>query len=83
MIQFLKSQGTRMRPGAVDAPTKMDDKIAQWYSWRHLSGDLIVENNIHLIDVMNWFVGERPHKGARGQAAKPCPGWATCATTAR
>jgi predicted dehydrogenase len=69
MIQFLKSQGTRKRPGAVDAPTKMDDKIAQWYSWRHLSGDLIVENNIHLIDVMNWFVGERPTKalGTGGQ----------------
>jgi len=68
-INFLKSQGTRNFPGAVDAPTKIEDKIAQWYSWRHLSGDLIVENNIHLIDVMNWFLGEHPSKaiGSGGQ----------------
>ena len=69
IIQFLKSQGTRQFPGALNAPTKMDDKIAQWYSWRHLSGDLIVENNIHLIDVMNWFIGEHPTRalGTGGQ----------------
>lgn len=68
-INFLKSQGTRNFPGAVEAPAKMDDKIAQWYSWRHLSGDLIVENNIHLIDVMNWFLGEHPSAaiGSGGQ----------------
>ena len=68
-IQFLKSSGVRKFPGHVEAPTKMEDKIAQWYSWRHLSGDLIVENNIHLIDVMNWFLGEHPVKtlGTGGQ----------------
>ncbi len=69
LLQFLKSRGSRKRPSDVEPPTKLADKIAQWYSWRHLSGDLIVENNIHLIDVMNWFLGGHPVKaiGTGGQ----------------
>ena len=58
-IQFVKSGGGVPKPAAAP-PTAMDDKIRNWYSWRALCGDLIVENNIHLIDVMNWFVGSRP-----------------------
>jgi predicted dehydrogenase len=35
-------------------------KITGWGSWKDLSGDLIVENNVHSIDVLNWFLGGRP-----------------------
>jgi predicted dehydrogenase len=31
-----------------------------WHAWKDLSGDLIVENNIHSIDVLNWFLGGHP-----------------------
>ncbi len=72
LLRFLKGTGGRKRPGALEPPTKMADKLAQWYSWRHLSGDLIVENNIHLIDVMNWFLGEHPSK-AIGTGGKTIP----------
>ena len=37
LLQFLKGTGGRKRPGALEPPTKMADKLAQWYSWRHLS----------------------------------------------
>ena len=47
----------RTRPAPPETET---DQIKQWVEWRHLSGDLIVENNVHLIDVLNWFLGGRP-----------------------
>lgn len=42
------------------APGAMSEKVAAWYKWRELSGDLIVENNVHSVDVLNWFLGGRP-----------------------
>lgn len=56
---FLKSGGS---PRAVDMPrpTSDIDKIRRWHNWKDLSGDLIVENNVHVIDVVNWFLGGRP-----------------------
>jgi predicted dehydrogenase len=60
-VQFIKSEGNRPRPLA-GRPTSEIDKIKNWGAWQDLSGDLIVENNIHLIDVMNWFMGGRPLK---------------------
>jgi predicted dehydrogenase len=38
------------------------DKVRQWHSWRDLFGDYIVENNVHGIDVLNWFLGGHPTK---------------------
>jgi len=57
-------------PSAVAAPrprTEME-KIVSWHAWKDLSGDLIVENNVHSIDVLNWFLGGHPHSavGAGG-----------------
>ena len=56
--RFIKSEGGGRRP--VAPPKTFDEKVKSWGLWRELSGDLIVENNCHLIDVMNWFVGARP-----------------------
>jgi len=63
-LHFVKSGGGRQRVANETMPTDLESQLKQWYSWRKLSGDLIVENNIHLIDVMNWFAGghaERAH----------------------
>jgi predicted dehydrogenase len=56
---FLKSGGS---PRAVDMPRPSSDieKIRRWHNWKELSGDLIVENNVHVIDVVNWFLGGHP-----------------------
>ncbi|MDA1234201.1 MAG: Gfo/Idh/MocA family oxidoreductase, partial [Acidobacteria bacterium] len=58
-LHFIKSSGWIERP-AVREPQTIDEKIRGWHPWRDLAGDLIVENNVHLIDVMNWFVGGHP-----------------------
>ena len=36
--------------------------MANWFGDRVLSGDIIVEQNIHVIDIANWFLGGAPVK---------------------
>jgi myo-inositol 2-dehydrogenase/D-chiro-inositol 1-dehydrogenase len=38
----------------------MEYMIRDWVNWIWLSGDHIVEQHIHNIDVSNWFVGTHP-----------------------
>lgn len=40
----------------------MEYMIRDWVNWNWLSGDHIVEQHIHNIDVINWFTGEHPTK---------------------
>jgi len=40
--------------------TEMEYMIRDWYNWRWLSGDHIVEQHVHNIDIMNWFTGSHP-----------------------
>ncbi len=70
-LHFIKSSSWNQRP-QVPEPSTIDEKIRGWHVWNDLSGDLIVENNVHLIDVMNWFVGGRPISavGAGGRTAR-------------
>ncbi len=40
--------------------TEMEYMIRDWVNWTWLSGDHIVEQHVHNIDVSNWFVGNAP-----------------------
>lgn len=74
-VQFLKGESERRTQRAPEPmPTGEMEKIRNWGHWRELAGDLIVENNIHLIDVMNWFVGSRPIK-AFGTGGRTIPAY--------
>jgi len=42
--------------------SEMEYMIRDWYNWRWLSGDHIVEQHVHNLDVMNWFTGSHPVK---------------------
>jgi myo-inositol 2-dehydrogenase / D-chiro-inositol 1-dehydrogenase len=42
--------------------TEMEYMLRNWANFNWLSGDHIVEQFIHEIDVMNWFVGQMPVK---------------------
>ncbi len=42
--------------------TDMEYMIRDWVNWIWLSGDHIVEQHIHNIDVSNWFIGNPPLK---------------------
>src|ERR1019366_4900745 len=48
----------KTRPGA-----KSDEyRLRNWLWDRALSGDILVEQNIHIIDLCNWMLGARPLK---------------------
>lgn len=53
-------------PPAVehDYPTASADeqKIRNWLWYRNLSGDILVEQNIHVIDICNWALQSHPVK---------------------
>ena len=42
--------------------SEMEYMIRNWVNWTWLSGDHIVEQHVHNIDVMNWFTGSHPVK---------------------
>jgi predicted dehydrogenase len=42
--------------------SEMEWMIRDWVNWTWLSGDHIVEQHLHNIDVMNWFTGSHPVK---------------------
>ncbi|UCG27065.1 MAG: Gfo/Idh/MocA family oxidoreductase [Bacteroidales bacterium] len=42
--------------------TDMEYMIRNWVNWTWLSGDHIVEQHVHNIDVINWFAGKHPVK---------------------
>jgi predicted dehydrogenase len=42
--------------------SEMEYMIRDWVNWCWLSGDHIVEQHVHNIDVMNWFTGSHPIK---------------------
>ena len=42
--------------------TEMEWMIRDWVNWTWLSGDHIVEQHVHNLDVANWFIGAHPTK---------------------
>jgi myo-inositol 2-dehydrogenase / D-chiro-inositol 1-dehydrogenase len=42
--------------------TEMEWMIRDWVNWTWLSGDHIVEQHVHNLDVMSWFTGTHPVK---------------------
>jgi myo-inositol 2-dehydrogenase/D-chiro-inositol 1-dehydrogenase len=58
--RFIKSGAAWKESDKLPAPKTDMEKIVGWHGWKDLSGDLIVENNVHSIDVLNWFLGGRP-----------------------
>jgi len=50
--------GPRVRSGHPQS----EEKIRNWFFYRDLSGDIIIEQDCHNIDVVNWFTGSHPVK---------------------
>ncbi len=69
---FIKSGGAWAGVQQLPPPQTEMEKIVAWHGWKHLSGDLIVENNVHSIDVLNWFLGGRP-RSAIGSGGATLP----------
>jgi predicted dehydrogenase len=37
-----------------------EERVRNWFFYRELSGDILVEQDCHNIDVVNWFLGKHP-----------------------
>jgi predicted dehydrogenase len=37
-----------------------EERIRNWFFYRELSGDILIEQDCHNIDVVNWFTGSHP-----------------------
>ena len=50
--------------------SEMEYQIRSWYHYLWLSGDHIVEQHVHNLDVINWIMGKHPVKafGCGGRA---------------
>lgn len=48
--------GPAIKPGLTGA----EERNKNWYFYKDLSGDMIVEQDCHNIDVVNWFMGTHP-----------------------
>lgn len=56
-------------------PKTPDDLVRTWQNWIALSGDHLVEQHVHNIDVANWFCGRVPVSAVGfGQRAQRCAG---------
>ena len=69
---FFKSGGASSGGERSARPQTEMEKVMSWYAWKELSGDLIVENNVHSIDVLNWFLGGHP-RSAIGSGGSKLP----------
>jgi len=63
---------TRWYRGDDPSWTEMEYQCRNWYYFCWLSGDVIVEQSIHTIDVTNWVMGAYPIK-ALGQGGRAVP----------
>jgi myo-inositol 2-dehydrogenase / D-chiro-inositol 1-dehydrogenase len=52
---------SKEHPGSSGAPAN-EYRLRNWLWDRALSGDILVEQNIHIIDLCNWIVGAHPLK---------------------
>jgi len=53
-----------IKGGAATKPRNVppEQRIRQWGAWRDMSGDFIVEQDCHGLDILNWFAKAHPVK---------------------
>ena len=62
-IYYAPASTEKNRPGASRSDTGADEyRLRNWLWDRALSGDILVEQNIHIIDLCNWLLGAHPLK---------------------
>lgn len=53
-----------------EGQTEMEHQVSNWYYFNWLSGDHIVEQHVHDIDVMNWMAGDKTPLSANGTGGR-------------
>jgi predicted dehydrogenase len=59
---WVKNQLPGERPVSSAPPKTELEIMKEWHEWRQYFGDYIVENNVHGVDILNWFLGGHPSK---------------------
>jgi predicted dehydrogenase len=62
MISYWIWGGNAFQGEPIPKPTEELDRIKTWTSWKDTSGDFIVEQDCHGLDVLNWFAQAHPEK---------------------
>jgi predicted dehydrogenase len=60
MLRCYWNGGTIKTPVAHDGLTELEYQVRNWYFFTWLSGDHIVEQHVHNLDVCNWIMGAPP-----------------------
>ncbi|MBM3797194.1 MAG: Gfo/Idh/MocA family oxidoreductase [Acidobacteria bacterium] len=47
-------------PAIKSGHAESEEKVRNWFFYRNLSGDILIEQDCHNIDVVNWFTGRHP-----------------------
>jgi predicted dehydrogenase len=72
-IRFLRSYGNNagvwVRPRTAQQ-TEMEYQMRNWYYFVWLSGDLNVEQHVHMLDLANWANGEKHPVEANGMGGR-------------
>jgi predicted dehydrogenase len=45
---------------SIEAPASPEDRLRRWYCNKAISGDFIVEQSIHALDVASWLINREP-----------------------
>ncbi len=62
----------RLGPRGVEGASAQENRLRNWVFDITLSGDIIVEQNVHVLDICNWYLQDHPVKavGTGGRKAR-------------
>lgn len=69
MRAYFNSSGVWVRP-RKPGQTEMQYQVNNWYYFTWLSGDHIVEQHVHDLDVLNWMMGNKHPVSAQGMGGR-------------
>ena len=73
MMSYWNLGGVPPKPPANPPTAVADEKVRRWGSWMAQSGGVIVEQDCHGVDMLNWFAGDAHPLKARGTGSLRYP----------
>jgi predicted dehydrogenase len=73
MMSYWNLGGVPPKPPATPPAPVADEKVRRWGSWMAQSGGVIVEQDCHGVDMLNWFAGDAHPLKARGTGSLRYP----------
>jgi myo-inositol 2-dehydrogenase / D-chiro-inositol 1-dehydrogenase len=63
-IKMIRAAWLGGGPAYKEGHDASEEKIRNWFFYREMSGDIIVEQDCHNFDVVHWFMGKTPVKAS-------------------